>query len=129
MSNQRSLLNFNFKGKECLNNPEINAKNIIKIGKSCNSDRTNEYKNMEVLFIIPMPNVKANKFEDLYKSLIPKEYKYRNEYYYIFNHVIDLQVNPDEFLSNFIFYIKIIKILFYLHCTCNLRNKKKKQSN
>jgi hypothetical protein len=79
------------------------TKNMIKIGKSCNSDRPNEYKNMEVLFIIPMPNEAANKFEDVYKSLIPKEYKYRNEYYYIFNHVIDLQVNPDEYLSNFIY--------------------------
>jgi hypothetical protein len=92
------------------------SKNMIKIGKSCNSDRTNEYKNMEVLFIIPMPNEAANKFEDVYKSLIPKEYKYRNEYYYIFNHVIDLQVNPDEFLSNFIYnlfsnFIKINPIL------------------
>jgi hypothetical protein len=92
------------------------SKNIIKIGKSCNSDRTNEYKNMGVLFIIKMSNEMANTFEDIYKSLIPKEYKYRNEYYYIFNHVIDLQVNPDEFLSNFIYnlfsnFIKINPIL------------------
>jgi hypothetical protein len=63
-----------------------------------------------------MPNEAANKFEDVYKSLIPKEYKYRNEYYYIFNHVIDLQVNPDEFVSNFIYnlfsnFIKINPIL------------------
>ena len=79
------------------------SKNLIKLGKSKNSDRITDYKNCNVLFVIKMNDEEANYFEEVQKSYIPEEYKFRSEYYYIFNHSIEICRENSEITKEFIY--------------------------